>query len=190
MLVHLRHYPDALHAGLRIITESTRRFIEAAKQTGIAGVFYAIQHAQYGLLSVEEYIDFGRNYDMQVLEPARDLWLNMLHLHGEDVMFDQVLHGVAGKDSPLPAAIVNWHDRDTAPSLSEAQGRFTGVLCGGLRRQETMVLGSPEQVQAEAVDAIQATGGQKFILGTGCVLPIIAPYGNIMAARRSVEPGA
>jgi uroporphyrinogen decarboxylase len=118
---------------------------------------------------------FCRPYDLQVLEAARGLWLNMLHLHGEAVMFDQVVD--------YPAAIVNWHDRQTPPTLAEAQARFPGVVCGGLRQWETMVLGTPEQVRAEASDAIQQTGGTRFILGTGCVLPTTAPRGNILAAR-------
>jgi len=179
---HLRLYPEAVHAGLRAITETTRRFVEAVRTTGIDGIFYAIQHAQYGLLSEAEYATFGRTYDMQVLEPAKAMWLNMLHLHGSDVMFDFV--------ADYPVQILNWHDRDTPPSLQEGQKRFKGVVCGGLQREETMVLGSPVRVTAEARDAIQATNGQRFILGTGCVVPIIAPYGNLMAARMSVELGA
>lgn len=178
LLVHLRRYPEAVHAGLKIIAESTQRFVVAALETGISGIFYAVQHAQFGLLSGQEYQQFGRVYDMQVLEPAGGLWLNLLHLHGEDVMFDAFLD--------YPMAIINWHDRETPPSLSEAQTRYSGVVCGGLRRWETMVLGTPEQVRAEALDAIQSTGGQRFILGTGCVLPTTAPRGNILAARQSV----
>jgi uroporphyrinogen decarboxylase len=42
-------------------------------------------------------------------------------------------------------------------------------------------------VQNEAADAIQQTSGKRFILGTGCVVPIIASHGNILAARKSVE---
>lgn len=179
LLVHMRRYPDAIHAGLQIITESTIRFIEAAKETGIAGVFYAVQHAQFGMMTEGEYADFGRTYDLQVLEPARDMWLNVLHLHGSEIMFD--LFG----DYPL--AVVNWHDRDTFPSLAQGQSLFPGVVCGGLQRERTMVLGTPERVTAEAQDAIKATNGQRFILGTGCVVPIIAPHGNILAARQSVE---
>jgi uroporphyrinogen decarboxylase len=179
LLVHIRRFPDALHSGLKTITETTLRFIEAAIQTGISGVFYAVQHAQYGLLSEEEFLEFGRPYDLELLAPAKESWLNMLHLHGTEVMFDQV--------TDYPVSVINWHDRETRPSLAEAQARFPGVVCGGLRREETMVLGSPEQVRAEAYDALQATQGKRFILGTGCVLPITAPYGNILAARRSVE---
>lgn len=179
LLVHLRQNPQAVHAGLRTIAESTIRFVEAARSTGMAGVFYAVQHAQYRLLSETEFAEFGRVYDLQVLAPARDLWLNIIHLHGEDVMFDQVLD--------YPAAVLNWHDRDTPPTLTEGLQRFRGVVCGGLKREHTMVLGTPQQVQAEALEAIQATGGERFILGTGCVVPTTAPRANILAARKVVD---
>ncbi len=179
LLVHLRQYPDAVHAGLKTITENVLRFTEAALKTGIAGVFYAVQHAQYGLLSEAEYLTFGKEYDLQCLQPAQAAWLNMLHLHGRDIMFDQV--------ADLPIQILNWHDRETSPTLAEAKERFPGVLCGGLRRYESIVLGTPEAITAEAKDAIEATNGTRLILGTGCVTPIIAPHGNLMAARKAVE---
>lgn len=179
LLVHLRQYPDAVHTGLKTITENVLSFTEAALKTGIAGVFYAVQHAQYGLLSEVEYLTFGKEYDLQSLQPAKTGWLNMLHLHGQDVMFDQVVD--------LPINIINWHDRETAPSLAEAKERFPGVLCGGLRRYESIVLGTPEEIKAEAQDAIEATNGTRFILGTCCVTPIMAPHGNLLAARQVVE---
>ena len=182
LIVHMRRYPGALHEGLKRITETTLRFLEEAARTGIDGIFYAVQHGQYGLLSANEFDEFCRPYDLQILEAAKDLWLNMLHLHGEAVMFDRVLD--------YPVAIINWHDRQTQPGLAEAQKRFAGVVCGGLRQWETMVLGSPEQVRAEARDAIEAAGSRRFILGTGCVLPTTAPRGNILAARQAVEEAA
>jgi uroporphyrinogen decarboxylase len=182
LMVHMRRNPEALRDGLHVIAETTIRFIEETLKIGIDGVFYAVQHAQFGLLSEDEFDTFCRNYDLPVLEPVRDLWLNMLHLHGGAVMFNAALD--------YPSAVINWHDRETQPSLYEAQQRFNGAVCGGLRQWDTMVLGTPEQVRAEALDAIRATGGKRFILGTGCVLPTTAPYGNIRAARGAVERGA
>lgn len=176
---HLRLDPEAVQAGLETITRTTQAFIQAASETGIAGVFYAVQHAQYGVLAAEEYETFGRRYDLQVLEAAGDLWLNVLHLHGEAIMFDQL--------ADYPVTVINWHDRETPPSLQEGKLRFAGAVCGGIRRHETLTLGTPEDVVAEAREAIQSTGGQRFVLGTGCVVPIIAPHGNIMAARQIVE---
>jgi uroporphyrinogen decarboxylase len=179
LLVHLRRYPQALKEGLERITETTLRFIEAASKTGVDGVFYAVQHAQYGLLSKEEFKTFGREYDLRILNACQHLWLNMAHLHGDEVMFDLV------KDYPV--SIINWHDRQSRPDLAEAQTQFKGVVCGGLRQWESMVLGTPDEVRAEATQAIQATGGTRFILGTGCVLPITAPYGNILAAVKTAR---
>ncbi len=179
LLIHLRRYPDAVHAGLKTITESTCRFVELALQTGIAGIFFAVQHAQYRMLSADEYLTFGRPYDLEVLQAVQGAWLNVLHLHGDQVMFDLLMD--------YPVGVINWHDRETSPSLGEAQMRYRGVVCGGLKIWETMVLGTPEQVTREAQEAIRATGGQRFILSTGCVIPIITPRANILAARRSVE---
>jgi len=178
-LVHLRHSPDALHAGLKTLTETTLRFLEAIQGTGIAGIFYALQYAQFALLSPAEFQEFARPYHLQVLEAAKGYWLNVLHLHGNDVMFEQV--------ADFPVQVINWHDQETFPSLAEGQKLFPGTVCGGLKQWQTMVLGSPDQVRAEAQAAIEATGGQRFILGTGCVTPITAPHGNLIAARKSVE---
>jgi len=178
LLAHLRLYPDAVMKGLEAITQTTRRFVEACLDTGIDGIFYAIQHAQASLLNVEEYRIFGLPNDQKALEPAEELWCNLLHLHGHDVYFSLL--------SSFHFPIVNWHDRETHPSLREAQQLFTGVTCGGMR-QDTIVYRDQAEVQKEAAEAIQQTDGKRFILGTGCVVPVIASHGNILAARKSVE---
>ena len=178
LLVHLRQNPEELLAGLEKITRSTILFLDEVRKSGADGIFYAIQHAQYGLLSETEFQKFCRPFDLRILDTARSMWLNIGHIHGENIMFDQVVD--------YPVAVLNWHDRHTPPSLAEAVQKFKGVVCGGLRRWETMVLGNPIQVQNEARVAIQATQGKRFILGTGCVMPIITPHGNILAARESV----
>ena len=179
LLVHLRRYPQQLKVGLETIAQSIQRFVQEIGGTGTAGIFYAVQHAQYGLLAEDEYEEFGRNFDMVALEPAKEFQFNMLHLHGEQVMFDRFVD--------YPMAIINWHDRESPPSLADASEKFSRALCGGLRRQETMVLGNPAVVIAEAQDAVRQIEGRGLILGTGCVMPTIVPRGNIIAARKSVE---
>ena len=165
--------------GLTTIAETTRRFVEACLDTGIDGVFYAIQHAQASLITMDEYKTFGLPHDQKILEPAQELWCNLLHLHGHDVYFSIL--------DTLSFPIVNWHDRETYPSLAQAQTLFAGVSCGGMR-QDTLVYGDQSEVREEAADAIRQTDGKRFILGTGCVVPIIASHGNIMAARTSALP--
>jgi uroporphyrinogen decarboxylase len=121
---------------------------------------------------------FGRPYDLRILEQAQELWFNVLHLHGVEVMFDLL--------ADYPVQVINWHDRETAPALAEGQTRFGGAVCGGLERWDTVVRGTPDQVREQAQDAIAQTGGQRFVLGTGCVTPIVAPTSNIRAVREAV----
>ncbi len=178
LTAHLREHPDAVREGLETITRTTVRFVRAAREKGIAGVFLAVQHASYSLLSEGEYQEWGIPFDERILEAADGLWLNVLHLHGDRVMFDLL----AG----YPVQVFNWHDRETWPSLAEGQARVKGAVLGGLRQWDTVLRGTPEDVALEAGDALTHTGGRRFILGTGCVAPITAPWSNLRAARVSV----
>lgn len=178
LMAHLNSHPEAVLNGLSTITETARRFVEACLEAGIDGVFYAIQHAQLDVMTGDQYQTFGFPYDQKLLEPAKELWCNLLHLHGHHINF--TLHDKLG----FP--IVNWHDRETTPSLGAAQDSYPVVVCGGLR-QGTLVYGNQAEVRKEAADAIRQTDGKRFILATGCVAPIIAPHGNILAVRESVE---
>ena len=179
LIAHLRQYPTAVLKGLQTIAETTRRFVEAVMETGIDGIFYAVQHAQAGLLTLDEYKTFGLPFDLVTTQPAAGLWCSLLHIHGLNVYFDLVTQSL------LPDhlfSIVNWHDRETPPSLEEAQKRFPGIVCGGVS-QKTIVFGDSSQVRQEAAEAIRQTSGRRLLLGIGCVVPVIAPHGNIQAMK-------
>lgn len=178
VLTHLRRHPDALRRGLEMLTESILRFIDAARPAGIAGIYYAVQHAAYPLLSREEFDGFGRPYDLRVLESTADLWCNMVHLHGSRVMFDRV--------ADYPMAFLNWHDRDTGISLAEGLAQTRAAASGGVS-QWTIHQEGPEGTLAEAADARKQTGDRRLMLGTGCVIMTTTPLRNIRALREAVE---
>ncbi len=179
LISHLREYPDSLIYGLRVITETTIAFIEALIKTQVDGIFFAVQHAQSSLLTVEEFTCFGKDFDLPILRAAQPLWCNMLHVHGEDLLFDQILD--------YPVQILNWHDQNTPPSLKKALSQFSGAVCGGLRQWQTLVLGDPQAIVRETRRAIRQTEGHRLLLGTRCVTPITVPYGNLMTVRKIVE---
>jgi uroporphyrinogen decarboxylase len=180
LLSHLHSsHPDFLLKGLQTITKSTVRFIEECKKIGADGFFYAMQFAQTDVISIAEFDQLFRPFDSQILSAMADSWIRIGHLHGDNVMFDQITN--------YPVNILNWHDRQTAPDLATSLLKFPGVVCGGIRQWDTLVFGTDKKVTIEAKDAIHQTDGRRFILSTGCVAPIIAPYGNILAARQSVE---
>ena len=178
LLPHLRQHPDAVQAGLEIITRSVLRFVDALAGTGIAGIFYAVQLAEPSRLSRAEYAQFGQPLDMRILTAAGGFWFNMLHAHGLNVYFDLL----AG----YPVQALNWHDREGGPSLADGGARFAGALSGGLDRR-TVHLAAPDDVRRETADAVQQTAGQRLILSTGCVSMTNSPLSNLWAARRSVD---
>lgn len=180
LIRHLRTNPDRVHTGLNIITETTLRFIDALKRTQIAGIFYAVQHASYDILSEDEYKVFGMPYDHKILDALADRWwFNMLHIHGSSPMFRLL--------SDYRVQAVNWHDRETEPDLARGKSMITGAVCGGLSAWEHVHQATPAAVRETARAAIQQTNGRRFILSTGCVTMITSPLSNIRAVRQVVE---
>ncbi len=179
---HLDKHPEALHAGLKTIAETTLAFARASLEAGADSVFFATQLASCDALSEAEYREFGTRYDLQILQPLRQQAdVILLHTHGSNVMFELACD--------YPADILNWHDRRTPPALAEGQKQFKGAVLGGLNEYETLPKGSIEDVRAEARDAIQQTDGKRFILGAGCVTLLTTPKANLQAARDVVEQG-
>lgn len=174
LILHLRQNPALLHAALGVITQTTVAFVAEAKKRGISGIFYAVQHASHSLLTETEYSVFGRPYDLQILQEANDLWLNVLHLHGSPVMFELL--------SDYPVQAVNWHAREGPPSLVEGHAHIKGAASGGVSR-EALHSEDPEDSLTQAREAFDQTSGRRWILGTGCVSLITTPSGNLHKMR-------
>ena len=180
LFTHLRQHPEALEAGLRVITDTTIAFGEQALAAGAHGFFFATQLATHDFLTPAEYERFGRRYDLEFFAALQGkAKLNMFHLHGENVMFDLA--------ASYPVEMLNWHDRLTAPSLKEALGRFKGALVGGVEERGLLVSGSDAAVRAQVRDAVAQTGGRRLIVGPGCVCGIAAPQQNLRAVLEETQ---
>jgi uroporphyrinogen decarboxylase len=180
MIKHMRTAPDRFKTGLNTITESTLRFLDYIRRSGISGIFYAVQHATYTLMTEEEYRTFGRPYDLQILEALnKDWWFNMLHLHGDVPMFDLF--------TDYPVQAINWHDRETEPDLATGKTRFKGIVCGGIGHWDSVHNGTPAEVRNQAREAIEKTNARRFILSTGCVAMLTSPGSNLRAVREVVN---
>ncbi len=174
LVVHMRQNAGQVHHALQTLTDTTIRFIHEAKAHGIDGIYYAVQHASYILLSEAEYQVFGRPYDLQVLQAANDLWLNILHLHGPHAMFGLV--------ADYPVQVLNWHDRESAPALETGLKKIKGAASGGVDR-DVLHQDDPAPALEQARDAFARTGGRRWILGTGCVTLVTTPMGNLRRLR-------
>lgn len=176
---YLRETPDVLHKGLDLITDVTSRFASETLAAGCDGVFFATQCASTDYLTVEEYEEFGRPYDLRILNATTHGELRMLHIHGTSIMFDQL--------TDYPVEAINWHDRRTPPTLADAGRRFSGCLAGGINELTTLSTGTPNQVTTEAREAISQTGGRRHIVTAGCTIPVDVSETHLRAAREAVE---
>ncbi|CAG2141439.1 uroporphyrinogen decarboxylase family protein [Cupriavidus numazuensis] len=186
LFADIRCHPAALHAALRIITDVTIDFCIEALSVGAHGIFFATQLASHRLLTTVEYEQFGKQYDLEILDAIRGRCrVNMLHAHGDDIMFDLL--------SDYPVELFNWHDRLTDPDLSRARRHFPGVLVGGLNEHHTLLHGGRDAIADEVQDAVVQTDGRKLIIGPGCVLPVETSDASIQAvldAARNMEAQA
>jgi uroporphyrinogen decarboxylase len=180
LIRHMRTQPDRVHSGLSILTDSTLRFLESLKRLPIAGIYFAIEHASYAIMSEDEYKTFGLPYDRKILEvlPAK-WWLNVTHLRGDLPMF-KFAH-------ELKAQVINWQDQESEPTLAQGKTLFDGAMCGGLAQWDHIHQGTPTAIREAARAAIHETNGRRLILSTGCNTLITSPLSNLRAVREAVE---
>jgi uroporphyrinogen decarboxylase len=178
---YLRENPAGAHAALRNIADTLARYAAAAVDAGASGIFFAIvKIARQGILSEPEFEEFGKPYDLQVLNAVEGAPFNMLHLCGPYAYFDAVT------DYPVQAlnwATVGQHN----PTVAEARERTGKALVGGVDEVGTLQVGTPEQVIEEALAAIRATGGRHLLLTPGCGTNTDVPSENLRALRRAAD---
>ena len=172
----------ALRRGLVRITDDVIAFGRACLDAGVDGFFFATQLASRSALPDGMYRRLGVPYDLEVLSALRDgAWCTIVHLHGPEPMFELA--------DEYPVDAVNWHDRETQPSLVEALRLTRRVLVGGISRRGAIATGTPAGAAAEVRDAIWQTDGRRLIVAPGCVIPYRAPGDNLLAARQAVTNG-
>jgi uroporphyrinogen decarboxylase len=182
---HFREQPEAFKQGLQTLAANESELVSAAIEAGASGIFFSCMGVVARDLTLEEYTSFGTPYDLQVLEAARDGWLNTVHIHadpsqsGEVIYFDQFVN--------YPVATLSWSDRLTGPSLRDALTKTNKCLMGGLDERGPLIKGSEQDIEREMHDAIAQTGGRRLILANGCSVPDDAPETWLHTARRLVE---
>lgn len=178
----IRENPEGTHAALQAVSATLAGYAAAAVEAGASGLFYAIVRlARQGVLTEAEYAEFGRPYDLQVLQAVQGAPFNMLHICGPYAYFDSI--------ADYPVHAVNWaavgqHN----PTVGEAAGRTRLALVGGVDEEGVLQHGTPQEVIEQASEAIRATGGRGFLLAPGCGAAMDAPAANLHALRWAVEP--
>lgn len=185
VMADMAYSPAELHKGLETITEVTMRFLEELVKVGIDGVFFATQLACYNRASLEQYNEFGRKYDLDVLNSIKDkTWFSMIHIHGaEQLFFDEI------EDYPVQA--FNWEDINSNISLEYARAHSDKILCAGMEHLHDMYEPNrfllKRKLRARLKAAVAAAGKDKLIFGPGCVVPTDVPEYRLTVLKEVVE---
>lgn len=163
----MKLHSSALRKGLETISDTVIDFGRACLDQSSTGIFYAIKVAERGVLTAEQFNEFGARYDLRVLDALSDAPMIVLHLHSEKpknkLLMDKIVE--------YPAHAINWWDRGSALNLRCAKKKFGKRFCliGGIDHKKTLPYGTQAEIEKEVKDAIEAAGDDGgFILGPGC----------------------
>jgi uroporphyrinogen decarboxylase len=177
---HLRTRPDRLLTGLTTLTESTLRFLDSLRSCAISGLAVLVEHADFNLLSEQEYETFGLPGDAAVLAGVpKTAWLKMAYFAGSAPM--------ARMFGRISANVIAWDDRVAEPDLQAGRGIVSGAICGGLDSEKHLRAGTPTSVRDAVRDALLVSGNRKLLVGCGRPLSVTVPHSNLRAARTAVE---
>jgi uroporphyrinogen decarboxylase len=182
VLQTIREDRVAMHAALRVISETFTNFAIACLEQGASGIFYATNGwASEGLLTEDEYREFGEQYDLEILDAIKSRSkFNILHNCGTRIHFDLL--------SSYPVHAISWAaTTEGNPDLHEGQRRSGKAVMGGISEKTTLKDGTPDQVQQEVEKALELTGGRHFLLAAGCTVKPETPGRNVKAIRRMLS---
>ena len=171
----MREAPDDLLAALAPVTETLAAYSAACLERGASGIFFAtVEWGSADNISPQDYDRFARPFDLRVLAAVRSAPFNLFHVCRDNNHLTSLL------DYPVHA--FQWGSRSpTNPSLSDIVPMTDMALVGGVDHGQTILKGSPADVAAEAREALDDTGGQRFLLAPECSIDPQTPPENILA---------
>ena len=174
--------PTMVHVGLRTITDTFAAFAAQCIEAGADGIFLATTHvATLANFTLDEYQEFGRPYDLEVLKAAAGAPLNLLHVCKTRAMVREL--------ADYPAAMLNWDSTDpTNPPLAQMVPTARGkALVGGVDRALLPDPARRGEMLQQVRAARESMGGRPFVLGSTCTIGTTSPPDMVAALRAAAE---
>lgn len=177
---HIEADPEAVESALAAIADTFARFVGRLVDEGVDGIFFSTKWANNVKLTPAQYQRLVRPYDLMVLEAAKPLWCNILHLCEDQIQLSAM--------ADYPVHVFHWDTHaGHNPDFREGRTRVDRAVGGGVDAR-TLATGSPDDVLAKARAAIAQTGGRQFLLGPGCSVQVARTSAdNLRALRRASD---
>jgi uroporphyrinogen decarboxylase len=175
----MRTEPEAVDQALGAMAATLAAYARAAVDEGADGVFYATNMATSRLSTAAECRRFQRPHDLRILGAVEGAPFNLLHVCGEDVLFDEFVD--------YPVAALSWATVPGNPSLAEGHRRTGRAVVGGLPAKPAIGGLAPAEVEARGRRAIGEMSGRFLLLGPDCSINPDTPDALLHAARAALE---
>lgn len=152
---------EGAHRALRAIANTLASYAAATLKAGADGAFYAsLGMAREGYLTLEEWQEFARPYDLIVLE-ALETAPTILHTCG--------IYGNPQRFADYPVKILHWAESAPGnPSIAESSAWLGGKAVLGGVDERPFGTGAADQIAAMAAEAVKAHRNRPFVLGPEC----------------------
>lgn len=177
----LNEAPGQLHGALEAITETFRGYVAEFINIGMAGIFFATtEWATRDRLTEDQYLEFGRPYDLRVLGAASGGFFNIAHICKTNNMLPLF------RDYPTP--ILSWNPFESGNlSLSQAAQISDKIFMTGIDQKSVLRDGSPEVIAEQVDNSLREVPFGKLIVAPGCAVKIDTPNENTSALAVTVK---
>lgn len=176
----LRRNPDLAFELLDRSLVVAQRFVEAC--AGVGGVPVIVDPVATGsVLSEELFRTFALPYLARTVDAIHAQGLPaVVHVCGKTHRLLEALADTGGDVLSLDVV-----------DLAEARARVGGRvgLMGNVRPSQTLLEGTPQQIEAEVIDCLRKAGDNPhgFILASGCEVPLNTPFESVTAMVEAGE---
>ena len=182
----IREDPEAVKYACRVIAEDQKLLVKGVlEDAGADGIFYSVQNGEENRFTAEEYADWVRPSDLDVLDYANSLSeTNAIHFCAWEEIPNRLS---VWKDHH--AAVVSWSRYIDLMDIGEAKEQFGCTVWGGFDNRPGTLLysGSRAEIEQETRDLIAQGGKKGFILGADCSLHDEMPEEHILWAAQAAR---
>jgi uroporphyrinogen decarboxylase len=171
----MKEGPDELHQALNAISETFEAYVKELIGAGMAGIFFATtEWASRDRITEDEYLEFGRPYDLRVLRAADDGFFNVVHVCKTNNMLPLF------RDYPAP--VISWNPFEAGNlSVHQAAQIIDKVFLTGIDQNNALLNGSREEIREQVEASLKDAPVGKLMVAPGCAVKVNTPDDNLIA---------
>lgn len=177
----MQEAPDDLHKALESITATFSGYVREFVRVGMAGIFLATtEWASRDRITEDQYLEFGRPYDLKVLQAASGGIFNIVHVCKTNNMLPLF------RDYPAP--VLSWNPFEAGNlSIHQAAQITDKIFLTGVDQKGVLLNGSEDQIKSQVENSLGDAPPARLMVSPGCAVKVNTPDENLFALSNAVK---